>query len=999
MSGYASARVVVAQTLAQAIAPRKPMRVSEWAERHRVLTGKHSPVPGRWRNERNPLLVEIMDCFSARSPVHDVVARLPIQFGKALALDTPIPTPQGWTRMDELSVGDEVLGADGRPARVLAVSPVFHEHPCYRLAFSDGECIVADAGHRWRVIDTAERNEARRARNRRRGADGRSAAHERVLTTAELAATFRYGRQSRYAVPLAQPLELPERVLPLDPYTLGVWLGDGAARSGQLTLHADDAGVIVQRLAAAGHHAEVRPLADRHAVNVLIDGRGRSGETFHARLARLGLQDNKHIPADYLRASRAQRLALLQGLLDTDGHASPRGVVEVVSVHARLAEDIVELARSLGFKPTVRPKPTGKRPAWRITFTAYAGCEVFSVPRKGAVLPPPGARAEDIAGVRFIVDVQQVPSVPTRCIAVDSTDRLFLCGAGMIPTHNSELETNVLGYTMTENPGPIIVALPGEVSMNKFIDGKLSTLIDDTPVVQRVLTSVASRESSNRRSFKDFRGGQLYIEHAGNPTRLKSTPAKVILADEFSSFASHLKSGDDPNALLDGRSSAFPASYKRLKVGTPEILGRCRITELYEKSDQRRWYVPCPACGHRQPLEWSGLHWNPEVTRAWYTCRACEEVFEEHQKPQLIAAGGWVAENPGAAIRGYHANGLYYPVGLGPTWIDLVRMWLDAQGDPAKLKTFINDRLAEPWEDPAMRAVKHNLVADRAEPWPLRPVPHWVLAVTAGIDTQDNRLPVHILGWGRGMTCWPIDYLELPGDPNDDDVWAALVDLLSRPIEHASGALLRVEASAQDMLGHRTEAVKAFVRSRRLRRHIAVFGATANNAPPLGKPRMQEINWRGQYDKHGVHAYPVGTVAIKHMLYGWLSSDADRKPEDRRLRFSDQLGLEYFGGLTSETYNPAKNRFEKKRGGPRNEPLDTWVYAYAAALHPELRLHRWTKADWDRREEQLLASVRRGAPDPRETSGATPAPTAVADSRGTIRRRSSALVGDDWSFS
>lgn len=561
----------------------------------------------------------------------------------------------------------------------------------------------------------------------------------------------------------------------------------------------------------------------------------------------------------------------------------------------------------------------------------------------------------------------------------------------------SEVETNILGYAMCENPQPIMVALPGEVSMNKWIDQKLNPLIESTPAVQRVLTSIASRESSNRRAFKDFHGGQLYIEHAGNPVRLKSTSVGLILADEFSSFASQLRSADDPAELLDGRNTAFPSTYKRLKVGTPEIRGQCRLTELWEKSDQRRWHWPCPECGHEQPFQWSGLQWNASVSECWYACRDCGVVIEEHQKTTLIARGRWVPQHPERKLRGYHANALYYPMGLGLRWLELAQRWVDAQGDLAKMKTFINDRLAEAWEDPAMRAVKHNLIADRAEPWPLRPVPNWVLAVTAGVDTQDNRLPVHVLGWGyyRGLVCWPIDYVELLGDPADDDVWVALVDLLSRPIERADGALLTVDASAQDMFGHRTEAVKAFVRSRRLRRHIAVFGASANNAPPLGKARLQEINWRGQYDKRGVHAYPVGTVEIKHMLYAWLSSDADKEPEERHVRFSDQLSRDYFGGLVSEIYNPRSNRFEKARNTPRNEPLDTWVYAYAAALHPELRLHRWTRADWTRRADALLASLGKHALDSRETS-LPPAPVARrVDSRETRPRRRAGWVDAD----
>lgn len=565
---------------------------------------------------------------------------------------------------------------------------------------------------------------------------------------------------------------------------------------------------------------------------------------------------------------------------------------------------------------------------------------------------------------------------PMDCFSARSPVREVVCCLP-IQFGKSELESNVLGYSIDEVGGPIMVCLPGEVSQGKWIDQKLNPLLEETPAVRRRLASTASRDAANRRTFKDFEGGQLYVEHAGSPERLKSTSVRTLIVDEFSSFATALRSGDDPDLMLDGRTSAFPATYKRLKVGTPGIKGICRIDALYAKSDQRRWYMPCPDCGHKQPFEWSGLHWTPDASACWYVCRECGVVIEEHQKDAMIDAGSWVAENPGAEIRGYAANGLYYKIGRGPRWLQLVREWVDAQNDPAKLKTFINDRLAEAWEDPAMRAVKHNVIADRVEPMPLKPVPNWVLAVTAGIDTQDDRLPVQLVGWGRGLVCWPIDYVELPGDPAEDDVWLALTELISRPIERADGRLLRVEASAQDAGGHRTEAVKAFARRRLLRRHIAIFGAKANNAPVLSKGTLVDINWRGQLDKRGIKIHHVGTVGIKHMLYGRLSADADKPAEQRQVRFSEELPPEYFGGLVSETYNPAKNRFDKRRGAPRNEPLDTWVYAYAATHHPELRLHRLTKADWDLREQRLAAAEN---DVPRE-----PSPPAVAaqGSRGT----------------
>lgn len=545
---------------------------------------------------------------------------------------------------------------------------------------------------------------------------------------------------------------------------------------------------------------------------------------------------------------------------------------------------------------------------------------------------------------------------PMDCLSTRSTVQDIVL---MFPIQygKTEVAINWLGYTMDHDPGPIMVCLPGEVSMNKWVAQKLNPMLEETPAAQRALTSVASRDSSNTRTFKDFSGGQLYLEHAGSPSRLKSTTVKKLIVDELDEFAGNLVGGDDPVEMLDGRTSSFPATGKRLYISTPQMQGTSRIEEMWNKSDQRHYLVACPDCGHEQPLEWSGLQWTPDGKHCWYVCRECGVCIEEHRKGDMIAAGRWVAEHPERKIRGYTINCLYYPIGLGPRWLDLVAKWRDAQNNPAKLKTFVNDRLAEPWEDPAMRAVKHNVIADRAEPYRLRSAPAGVLAITAGVDTQDNRLAVHITGWGRGLACWTLDYVELPGDPAEDVVWDALTDLLNKPIEHALGGMLRVEAAAIDAGGHRTEDVKSYVRRRVIRRPLCIFGAVPNNAPVLSKGKLVDVTWRGKLDKRGVMIHHVGTVGIKHWLYSRLSTDADKQADARTVHLSEDLASDYFGGLVSETYNPTKNRFEKRKGGPRNEPLDTWCYSFAAAHHPELRLHRLTKADWDTREQRLVTSV------------------------------------------
>lgn len=275
------------------------------------------------------------------------------------------------------------------------------------------------------------------------------------------------------------------------------------------------------------------------------------------------------------------------------------------------------------------------------------------------------------------------------------------------------------------------------------------------------------------------------------------------------------------------------------------------------------------------------------------------------------------------------------PVWPGPRWADLVETWRESQADPARLKTFVNDRLAEPWEDAAMRAVKHNAIADRAEPtacarrplacWPSPP--RWTRKTTAWPCRSSAGAPAWLLGAGL--------HRAHGRNPADDTVWVALTELLNRPIEHASGATLRVQAYAHDM-GDAAQAVKSYVRQRLVQRPMAIFGATANNAPVLGKPKLQDVNWRVRPTSAAVTTCRWSAVAAKHWLYGRLSTDAEKAAEDRVTHFSEDLDPSYFAGLVSETYDPRKNRFEKRRGA-RNEPLDTWVYAYAAA-HRELRL-------------------------------------------------------------
>lgn len=359
------------------------------------------------------------------------------QSGKALAVDTPMLTPTGWTTMGALKVGDEVFGADGTPTKVVNTFGVFTDHQCYRVRFSDGQEIIADAEHLWQVDEAGP--------NRRVPGGRRTDTITSVKTTQELLDNFlpKTGRSYRYHIPVGAALHLPERELPIDPYLLGAWLGDGTSSQGSITTADWEVAQAFLELYEPGY----------------IRAAGGKSITYNflglfAQLRALGLVSwpsrdlfgHKHIPSEYLTASEKQRLALLQGLMDTDGYCSASGAVEFCSTSSVLAADVLLLVRSLGWKATLREGRAVLNgedcgPRYSVCWTPYAGeNEPFRLDRKRANLkhrPSDGWRSRRTGSVA-IVAIEPVATVPTKCITVDNDDHLYLAGSGLIPTHNTQ---------------------------------------------------------------------------------------------------------------------------------------------------------------------------------------------------------------------------------------------------------------------------------------------------------------------------------------------------------------------------------------------------------------------------------------------------------------------------------------------------------------------------------------------------------------------------------
>jgi replicative DNA helicase len=411
--------------------------------------------------------------------------------GKALALDTPIPTPTGWTTMGDLAAGDEVFDNCGRPCRVTFATPVMVDHPCYEVAFDDGSTIVADADHQWFAYDF------RAWKSLRQGAPRRG---PRVVTTRQMldeGVDACPGGPPNWYVPLAAPLRLPDADLPVDPYELGMRLGAGRAAD-----HPVASGSSTTAPEAAGSLA---------------------------LLTRIASSD---IPSAYLRASLPQRRALLQGLLHNVRRNSDAACVEVTFPDRCLLRQVRELACSLGHKPgTIRGD----------TLRLPAGAEARSYRTVSS--------GRDTR--RAVVSIRAVPSVPVRCITVDSPDHLYLAGESMIPTHNTSFALGIAAHAALEARTPVLV---------------FSLEMSHRELTQRLLCSEARVDATRMRNGKLLESDWPKISHAVGrlgeaPIFIDDNPHLTIM--EIRAKARRLKSREglgliviDYMQLMSGRSNA-----------------------------------------------------------------------------------------------------------------------------------------------------------------------------------------------------------------------------------------------------------------------------------------------------------------------------------------------------------------------------------------------------------------------------------------------------------
>lgn len=562
----------------------------------------------------------------------------------------------------------------------------------------------------------------------------------------------------------------------------------------------------------------------------------------------------------------------------------------------------------------------------------------------------------------------------------------------------SALGENFVGHAITSAAGNLLLVFATIEDAEKWELSRFEPMRLSTPELRKRIKDANVKGADNTKRRKKFPGGFMQLIGANRPGALKSSTMRYILLEEMDEYAGDIGDQGAPEELARKRTSNFGRKARIFGNSTPTVEGASPIDRNYKRGDQRKYFCRCPECGERQFFKWSQMKWpEGEPEKVAYACERCGVLSPEVAwKTKGYVDAVWIPTAKGEpGVASFHLPSLYAPLGWRP-WPTLAAEWIAAQKDPVALKAFINNELAECWQDLSGQA-KGSEIAKRREAYELRTIPRGCLVLVGSVDVQGNRLEYKIVGFGRSKRHWVIDYGVIDGDPAKEDVWNRLTELREKPITNSFGVPMRVQAWGIDSGGHHTHEVYQYAR---LYRHVGVFALKGHNVsgkPVIGRPTTVDISHKGRTIKGGVQLWMVGTDTAKDLLFNYLASDEEAVPDERFLHFPAGLSDDYFEQLTAEVYDADKKKW-RKLPGRRNEVIDLFVYCFAAAFHPLLQIDRLRDADWTQLESVIeptngdlfLAPVAASSGDV-ETSAPAPSPLAPAD-----REQAASAPSNGW---
>lgn len=507
----------------------------------------------------------------------------------------------------------------------------------------------------------------------------------------------------------------------------------------------------------------------------------------------------------------------------------------------------------------------------------------------------------------------------------------------------TSIAVNVVAFHMAHDPCPILVVEPTVEPMARdFAKNRLDPVIRSSPALADLFPKKRGRDGrSNTTLEKTYRGGSLNIAGANSAASLAARPVRLLVCDEVDRYPAELPGEGNTLAIAFKRTTSYRRRRRIMLLSSPTIVD-APIDDWHKRGDQRRYYVPCPACGCMHPYEWQQVRWTDEdPTTARIHCPGCDHGIDDVQRIAILGRGEWRPEQPDRlerAVVSFHLWEAYSPLSSLP---EIVTGFLRARraqkaGDGAEMHTWVNTTLGEAVELAEGEGAEPHVLLARRQPW-AAPVPAGGVCLTLGVDTQDDRLEALVVAWGLGEQSWLVDRLRFDGDTGKPEPWAWLDKVLDREYEHETGHRLPIAATCIDTAGHRTTEAYTWVARHAGRRVFAIIGRDGQR-PIVSSPSPRKFG-RG---KRPVALYTIGVDAAKALVVPRLNV-AEPGPGFVNIPMQDWVDDELALQLTSEKL---VKRFHKGvpeqlwvKSRARNEALDCFVYALAGLrlVRPDLK--------------------------------------------------------------
>ncbi|MEA1919140.1 MAG: terminase gpA endonuclease subunit [Campylobacterota bacterium] len=501
----------------------------------------------------------------------------------------------------------------------------------------------------------------------------------------------------------------------------------------------------------------------------------------------------------------------------------------------------------------------------------------------------------------------------------------------------------VIAYYIHQKPSNQFHYQPNDDEAKGYAEDTVEPMIRDNPTISKLVETDNNRGRTKKEKTlkKSYPAGHVEFLGAESDKNFNRRTGRVVSGDEVDAWKREAGNTGDKIVTMFRRTSDF-WNRKNILGGKPigeaydsekEIDEKTSILDTwFKKGTQEYLHIPCPKCDYMQKFEFEQLVWNKKkdangktikhyTETAHFKCVECQEKIFDKDKRELFERCKWVAENPNAE-KGIRSFSVWAMVSYSPnvTWSDIVKEFLAAKNSKLKLKAFTNEVLGRTWEEDYTK-INIGDFEDRLELYDAQ-IPKDVLILSAGVDTQDDRLECEVVGWCKDERSYSIEYKIFHGDTTKPEVWKKLDNYLLKTFYHENGGMMKIYTVAIDTGGHSTQAVYNYCKPRFIRRVYAIKGAKAIDAPVA--PRLaSQISMKAGGK---VPLFNIGVNMAKDVISSYLST-LTVGAGYMHFPHGKNYNVEYFKQLTAEVRD-GDGRWSKIRA--RNEALDVRVYAYCS---------------------------------------------------------------------